>query len=422
VTDLLWNIAAYGVQLAALVLVALAATAGLGVRIPNHMLRFWQCVMAIALLLPLAQPWREAAATTPFVTSAATVFLTPREAFVATVESNWLQAIIPILALIALGIVARLGWLAFGLSRVRSLIASARREPAFDSLMTELNQSLGVNATLMVSERLEGPATVGVRNPIVLVPPSVHGMSAAVQRAIICHELLHVKRRDWLNTIAEEVWCAVLWFHPLARVIASRLSLSREMVVDEQTILFTRDRRAYAEALLAFSNPQPHVIGVTPFIGRRTLSQRIALIAEEGSMSRRRALLSATIALTASIGVSAAAIDRFPMSTGVQEAEQVYRPGPENGVTLPVVLKEVKPGYTAAAMEQKIQGSVWLKCVVGSSGAITGCEVSRSLDVEFGLDQAALAAASKWEFKPGQKDGKPVAVQITIELTFTLKK
>jgi TonB family protein len=421
-TALLWNVAAYAVQLAALVLVALAATAALGVRIPNHMLRFWQCVMAIALLLPLAQPWREAAATTPFVASAATVFLTPREAFVATVESRRLQAITPVLALIALGIVARLGWLAFGLSRVRSLIVNARREPAFDALMSELNQSLGVTATLMVSEQLEGPATIGVRSPIVLVPPSVLGMSAAVQRAIVCHELLHVKRRDWLNTIAEELWCAVLWFHPLARVIASRLSLAREMVVDEQTILFTRDRRAYAEALLAFSNPQPHVIGVTPFIGRRTLSHRIALIAEETSMPTRRALLGLAVALTASIGVSAAAIDRFPMSNGVQEAEQVYRPGPQSGVTLPKAVKEVKPSYTAKAMQEKIQGSVWLECVVGSSGTITGCEVTKSLDAEFGLDQAALDAAKQWEFKPGRKDGKPVAVRITIELTFTLKQ
>ena len=102
-----------------------------------------------------------------------------------------------------------------------------------------------------------------------------------MQRAIVCHELVHVKRRDWLQTIAEEIWCALLWFHPAARVIASRLSLARETVVDEMTILLTRDRRAYAEALLAFSDPQPHVIGVTPFIGRHTLSQRISLIAQE---------------------------------------------------------------------------------------------------------------------------------------------
>jgi TonB family protein len=414
--DALWNIAAYALQLAALVLVALAATASLGLRIPTHLLRFWQCVMGIALLLPLAQPWEVMTVSEPLFTAGTVVFNTPREAFVAKIQSNWMQAASTILIL---GIVARLGWLAFGLSRVRYLIANARRESSLDSLMRDLQARLGVSATLMVSESLEGPATVGFRNPIVLVPAAVAGMAPAVQQAILCHELLHVKRRDWLNTIGEEIWCAFLWFHPLARVIASRLSLSREMVVDEQTILITRDRRAYAEALLAFSNPQPHVIGVTPFIGRRTLSQRISLIAQEESMSRRRALLSVVIALTASIGVSAAVIERFPMSATAQ-TETVYRPGP--GITLPKVVREVKPSYTKAAMEAKVQGSVWLECVVNSQGDIAEVKVTRSLDETHGLDQEAVKAAKQWKFTPAQKDGKPVAVAITLELTFTLKK
>ena len=98
----------------------------------------------------------------------------------------------------------------------------------------------------------------------------------------------------------------------------------------------------------------------------------------------------------------------------------VHKPG--NGVTLPEVVKEVKPDYTPAAMQAKIQGSVWLECVVGETGDITDIEVTRSLDTEYGLDQAAIDAARQWKFKPGRKDGKPVAVRITLELTFTLKK
>jgi TonB family protein len=39
----------------------------------------------------------------------------------------------------------------------------------------------------------------------------------------------------------------------------------------------------------------------------------------------------------------------------------------------------------------------------------------------FGLDQQAVDAARQWTFKPGTKDGKPVAVRVHIELTFTLK-
>jgi TonB family protein len=192
------------------------------------------------------------------------------------------------------------------------------------------------------------------------------------------------------------------------------------MVVDETTLALTRDRRAYAEALLAFADPQPHVIGVTPFIGRRTLSQRIALIAEETPMSRRRAFASIAIALLASAGLTAAVVDRLPMSSGAAQQPTVYRPG--NGVSLPAVLKEVKPGYTQAAMDAKIQGSVWLECVVTADGDIGEVKVTRSLDEEHGLDQQAIKAAKQWKFKPGMKDGEAVAVAVTIELTFTLKK
>ena len=90
-------------------------------------------------------------------------------------------------------------------------------------------------------------------------------------------------------------------------------------VTDEATMRITRDRRAYAEALLAFSDPQPHLIGATPFIGRRTLSQRIALIAEEPSMSNRRALAAIALSLAATIGQWG--LQRAALLTPMMESE-----------------------------------------------------------------------------------------------------
>ena len=104
----------------------------------------------------------------------------------------------------------------------------------------------------------------------------------------------------------------MLWFHPAARIIALRLSLARETVVDEITIRATRDRRAYAEALLAFSNPQPHLPAITPLIGRHSLSQRIALIAEEEVMSRHRTFVSVALAFILSGAAVTAAVTRVP--------------------------------------------------------------------------------------------------------------
>jgi TonB family protein len=96
-----------------------------------------------------------------------------------------------------------------------------------------------------------------------------------------------------------------------------------------------------------------------------------------------------------------------------------YRPG--SGITLPTVVREVKPAYTADAMRAKVQGSVWLECIVMPDGSVGEVKVTRSLDPIFGLDQEAIKAAKMWKFRPGMRQGEPVPVIITIELTFTLR-
>lgn len=97
----------------------------------------------------------------------------------------------------------------------------------------------------------------------------------------------------------------------------------------------------------------------------------------------------------------------------------VYQPG--NGVSLPRIIREVKPAYTSDAMRAKIQGAVLLQCTVRPDGSVTDIQVLRSLDPTFGLDEEAKKAARQWRFAPGTRMGQPVSVQITIELTFTLR-
>jgi len=96
----------------------------------------------------------------------------------------------------------------------------------------------------------------------------------------------------------------------------------------------------------------------------------------------------------------------------------VFQPG--NGVTSPVATYIPKPQYTADAMRARIQGTVWVECVVQTNGTCTDVHVTRSLDTAFGLDQEAIKAAKLFRFKPGMRLGEPVAVQVTIELSFSL--
>ncbi|MBI2827792.1 MAG: energy transducer TonB [Acidobacteria bacterium] len=97
----------------------------------------------------------------------------------------------------------------------------------------------------------------------------------------------------------------------------------------------------------------------------------------------------------------------------------IYRPG--SGVINPRILREVKPQYTADAMRAKVQGTVLLEAVVLADGTVGRIDVVKSLDPTFGLDQEAVRAAKQWRFLPGTRFGEPVAVLVTIELTFTLR-
>lgn len=105
-------------------------------------------------------------------------------------------------------------------------------------------------------------------------------------------------------------------------------------------------------------------------------------------------------------------------ATTAQEAP-VYVIG--QGITSPVLVKETKPKYTEGAMRRKVEGVVELKVVILKDGTVRDdVIVTRSLDAE--LDEAAVAAARQWEFKPGTRDDEPVNVQVNIEMSFRLRK
>ena len=96
-----------------------------------------------------------------------------------------------------------------------------------------------------------------------------------------------------------------------------------------------------------------------------------------------------------------------------------YRPG--SGIDNPVLIREVKPLYTPDALRAKIQGVVMLEAVVLPDGSVGDVQIVRSLDPVFGLDQEAIKAARQWRFIPSKRQGLPVPVVVTIELTFTLR-
>lgn len=107
---------------------------------------------------------------------------------------------------------------------------------------------------------------------------------------------------------------------------------------------------------------------------------------------------------------------RIAFGLAAGDSAEVYRPGP--GVTSPRVIHRVEPYYTAEARQAMVQGTAVLEVVVDENGAPT--HISVISPIGFGLDERAREAVSQWEFKPGRKDGKPVATVTTVAVEFRL--
>jgi TonB family protein len=94
----------------------------------------------------------------------------------------------------------------------------------------------------------------------------------------------------------------------------------------------------------------------------------------------------------------------------------VFRVG--GGVSAPRALDAPDPEYSEEARKAKYQGTVVLWMIIDPNGSPRDVRVTRSLGM--GLDQKAVEAVRKWKFEPAMKDGKPVAVQISVEVNFRL--
>ena len=86
--------------------------------------------------------------------------------------------------------------------------------------------------------------------------------------------------------------------------------------------------------------------------------------------------------------------------------------------TQPVLLYKVEPDYSDEARKARLQGEVLLQIEVDPRGVAQNIGVVQSLGM--GLDERAIAAVSRWKFRPGYSGGKPVVTAAMIRVTFRL--
>lgn len=91
---------------------------------------------------------------------------------------------------------------------------------------------------------------------------------------------------------------------------------------------------------------------------------------------------------------------------------------PEPGVTPVKILSKPHAKYTDSARSAGVQGSIRLAVLLGANGKIM--HVLKLVGLGYGLDEQAIAAATKIVFQPKMKDGVPVSTVVTLEYSFSI--
>jgi beta-lactamase regulating signal transducer with metallopeptidase domain len=124
------------------------------------------------------------------------------------------------------------------------------------------------------------PVAVGIWRPAVVLPSNWRQWDAPTRRAILSHELAHIRRKDaWVLMLSRWAKC-LFWFHPLAWWISRKTTELAEMACDAVAVRTAGDPASYARILLDFSNVVSHrgyraTLPGLAMVGQSPLSRRV---------------------------------------------------------------------------------------------------------------------------------------------------
>jgi len=413
------------------------AAAALRLKRPRVMLGYWQALLAGCLLLPLVEPWQEAVFA-PAGSSATIIGTRTAGAdsfFFLLSLSAW------VLLLLAAGASLGLLRLVLGIWRLGHYRRAARLIAPLPDTLREAEALVGIRPRFYYSDRVESPVTFGWVDPAIIFPCRFARLEEGHQRAIACHELLHVARRDWLMNLFEEVILTLFWFHPAVWWVLRSIRLSREQVVDSQVVALTGARKPYLHALLEIAaTTRASPVPAPLFLVESQLARRIALLVKEVRMSKPRLVASLVIALAVLAAAGWWGVKTFWLTAPLEHATHVVGyasaspPGSDvpstfmfstvgGDVSAPVPIYKPDPPYTPQARKDKVQGVVAASVGVDASGSVASVKVIRvslSRDLSDGLDQSVVDTVRTWKFKPALKKGKPVPVMVVVDVSFKM--
>jgi len=297
---------------------------------------------------------------------------------------------------------------------------------------------------------LQCPATISWPTPILILPEDIHSLPESDAAALICHELAHIRRRDFEVNLALEMFTLFGFYHPALHWMKRRVTESREVVCDEIAANTVGGPTAYARALLGLAEvicadtaDRNLMLGA---LKKTTLEKRILWLVDEARPltwlhKAGSATCSLTVLLALFVGVWTLSIQvsAAEAAAGVGPKGQMQSPGDlavqqtsssplqtdqtaakriGGDVLPPQLISSVEPEVSDEDRAAKIKGDVLVELVVDRQGMPTNVHIIHGL--ARGLDQEVVVAVSQYRFKPALENGRPVSVDLRISVNFQI--
>jgi TonB family protein len=182
------------------------------------------------------------------------------------------------------GVLVAAGTLIAGLVRVGRVAARGSRveDRRWLQILDTVVERYGLTRGIVISrtDSADLLATWGILRPQVLLPDHAHDWTLDRVHVVLCHELAHIRRHDWLVQIGAETLRAILWFNPLVWMVCARLRRESEQACDDEVLGVGVGGREYAGHLLELARrcrrPGSTWASAMPMAHPSTLERRIA--------------------------------------------------------------------------------------------------------------------------------------------------
>ncbi len=198
------------------------------------------------------------------------------------------------------------------LARVACATRRARPVPGhLADLAGSIAKDLGVRPARVALGGTPVPLTWGLWRPVILLPAEADRWPDGLQRAVLQHEMAHIRRRDYACLLGLELCRALHWPNPLAWHMLRRARMAQELACDDAAIRSGIAAPEYARHLVSvartFARAPGAPVGVLPVLGVSPLVTRVEAALRSG-VDRQPLTMRALVMAVALITAAAAPI------------------------------------------------------------------------------------------------------------------